>query len=169
MNSPSRRLLGLCLPAILACALDNSLTLIGQSPAYWDGNYAAANEASPTFNQLLQIHPAAFAGGAIVWAALFTGILLLLPDALALIVGIAITFGHTAGAASWLLWHFRFGYQMCNALFLVTAIALGVCIRYGWRAAPTGEYQLRGWNWPMRWLVAVILFSLGVYLFLWPR
>jgi hypothetical protein len=169
MNSPSRRLLGLCLPAILACSLDNTLTLIGQSPAYWAGNCAAANEASPTFNQLLQIHPAAFAAGAIVWIALFTGILLLLPDALSLILGIAITFGHTAGAATWLLRHFRFGYQMCNALFLVTAIALGLGIRYGWRAAPPGDYVLRGWNWPMRWLVGVLLFSLGVYLFLWPR
>lgn len=169
MNSPSRRLLGLCLPAILACALDDSLTLVGQSSAYWEGNYATANEASPTFNQLLRIHPAAFAGGGIVWAAMFTGVLLLVPDALAIVLCIAITFGHTAGAATWLLWHFRFGYQMCNGLFLAMAVVLGLGIRYGWRAAPAGEYQLRGWNRPMRWSVAIALFALAVYLFLWPR
>jgi hypothetical protein len=169
MKGVTRRLLGLCLPALLAWALDNSVTLVGQSPAYWAGNYAAVNEGSPTFNQLLQIHPTAFALGAVVWAGVFTGIILLLPDVLALIISIAVTLGHTVGAATWILYRFGYGYQMCNALFLGSAIALGLGIRYGWRAVPADEYDLRGWSWRRRWIVAALLFAVGTYLFLWPR
>ena len=169
MRGVTGRLLGLCLPALLAWALDNTLTLIGQSAEYWAGNYAAVNESSPTFNHLLQVHPAAFALGAVAWAGVFTGIILLLPDALALIIGIAVTLGHTVGAATWILWRFGFGYQTCNALFLGTAIILGLGIRYGWRAVPADEYHLRGWSWRRRWIVSALLFAVGAYLFLWPR
>jgi hypothetical protein len=169
MRGVRRRLLGLCLPALLAWALDNTLTLAGQSPAYWDGNYAAVNEASPTFNHLLQFHPAAFVLGAVVWAAVFIGIILLLPDVFALILSIAVTLGHTVGAATWILWRFGYGYQMCNALFLGAAAVLGLGIRYGWQAAPADEYDLGGWSLGRRWMAAAVLFAVGAYLFLWPR
>ncbi len=164
-----RRLLGLCLPPLLFWALDNTLTLIGQSADYWAGNYSAANEASPTFNQLLKIHPIAFVLGDIAWAAVFVGIILLLPDTLALIISIAVTFGHAVGAATWILWRFGYQYQASLALLLGSAIVLGLGIRYGWRAAPAEEYQLRGWSWRWRWIVSACLFAVGVYLYLWPR
>ena len=154
MRGVTGRLLGLCLPALLVWALDISFTLAGQSADYWSGHYALVNERSPTFNQWLQVHPAAFALGAIVWAGIFVGIILLLPDVLALIMSIAVTLGHTVGAATWLLWGFGYGYQLCNALFLCSAIALGLGIRYGWQAVPAGEYQLDGWSWRRRWIVA---------------
>lgn len=169
MRGVGRRLLGLCLPPLLAWALDISLTLIGQAPQYWAGDYSAVNEGSPTFNHLLAVHPLAFALGAAVWAGIFVAIVLLLPDALALIVSIAVTLGHAAGAATWIVWRFGFGYQMCNALFLGVAIALGVGIRYGWRATPEEPYELPGWSWRRRWTIAAALFAVAVYLFLWPR
>jgi hypothetical protein len=164
-----RRLLGLCLPPLALCALDGTLTLIGQSARYWAGDYARVNEGSPTFNHLLQIHPAAYVVGILVWAGVFVSILLLLPDTLALIVSIAVTLGHTVGAATWLLWRFHFGYQVCNGLFLTSAVILGLGIRWGWRAIPDREYRLQGWPWGLRWLLALVLFGVGVYLFLWPR
>jgi hypothetical protein len=169
MGGVGRRLTGLCLPPLLFCTLDGTLTAFGQSAEYWAGDYACVREGSPTFNHLLQIHPAVFAAGLLVWAAVFVGIILLLPDTLALIVSITVTFGHTVGAATWLLWRFQFGYQVCNGLFLASAVILGLGIRWGWRAVPDWEYQLRGWPWGLRWMLALGLFAVGVYLFLWPR
>ena len=66
---------------------------------------------SPTFKHLLEVHPVAFALGNAAWAASFVGVILLLPDVLALIASIAVTLGHTVGAATWILWRFHYGYQ----------------------------------------------------------
>lgn len=169
MSGVSNRLLGLCPPAALFCALDGTLTLAGQSAEYWSGNYSAVNETSPTFNHVLQTHPAAFAAVLMAWIAVFVGMILLVTDTLALILSVAITFGHTAGAATWLLWRFQYGYQACNALFLASAIGLGLGIRHGWGAEPRQKYRLGTWSWRRRTLAAVFLTAIGVYLFLWPR
>jgi hypothetical protein len=54
MNGVRQRFLGHCLPPMAFCLLDCTLTLAGQSAAYWGGAYGQVNEASPTFNHL---HP----------------------------------------------------------------------------------------------------------------
>lgn len=169
MTGLKQRFLGLCVPPVLLCLLDNALTLAGQSAEYWAGNYASVNEGSPTFYQLLQVHPAAFAAGGALWIAIFVAGILLLPDTLALIVSIAVTCGHTLGAASWIIWHFQFSYQVCNGLVLLSAVLLGVSIRWGWRAVPEQRYRLRGLFLWGRWGLVALLFGVGVYLFLWPR
>ena len=169
MGGFGSRIMGLCLPPLALCAVDGSITLAGQSTAYWSGNYAAVNEGSPTFNHLLQIHPGAFAVGLLIWAVVFVGLILLLPDTLALIVCIAVTFGHTVGAATWVLYRFRYGYQACNGLFLLSAALLGIGIRFGWRAAPAWPYRPPGWHPIVRWSVVAALFALGHNLFVWPR
>jgi hypothetical protein len=43
------RLRGLCLPPLGLACLDAALTLLGQSPEYWGGNYGQVSELSPTF------------------------------------------------------------------------------------------------------------------------
>ena len=169
MGGIGRRVLGLCLPPLVFCILDGAVTLLGQSVEYWSGDYVRVNEASPTFNHLLQIHPAVYVFGILVWAVVFVGIILLLPDTLALIVSIAVTFGHTVGAATWLLYRFHFGYQACNGLFLLSAVLLGLCIRLGGRASPAQEYRLPDWPPIVRWVLVAVLFGVGMYLFLWPR
>ena len=169
MTGFRNRLLGLCLPPLLLCALDVTATLLGQSAEYWAGDYLRVNEGSPTFNHLLQIHPLAFVVGIVAWIAVFVGIILLSPDVLALILSIAVTFGHAAGAATWLLWRFHYGYQALNGLWLASAVLLGLGIRYGWQAAPSCEYRISGWPYWLRWLLIAGLFAIGVYLFLWPR
>jgi len=169
MTGVKHRLLGLCLPPLVTWVLDSTLTLLGQSADYWAGNFAAVNEASPTFHQLLQWHPVAFILGCIVWAGIFVGVILLLPDTLSLIISIAVTFGHTVGAATWIVWRFGFQYQACLALLLGAAAILGLGIRHGWRASPAGEYRLAGWSSKWRWIISAMLIAVGVYLFLWPR
>src|SRR5262245_14870834 len=111
-----RRFVGLALPPIACCALDGAVTLAGQSPAYWQGHGAAANELSPTFHQLLVLHPVAFVAGLAAWAGVFSLGILLSPLTLALIFSIAIVFGHTVGAMSWLVQSGPHGYQLSNLL-----------------------------------------------------
>ena len=169
MTGVKNRLLGLCLPPLAFCTLDATLTLLGQSADYWAGNHVRANEASPTFSQLLQSHPAAFVVGNLMWAAMFVGLILLLPDALALIVSIVVTVGHTFGAATWLVVRFHCRYQSCMGLFLLSAILLGAGIYWGWRARPEQEFRLSGWRSILRWASSVLLIGIAVYLFLWPH
>jgi hypothetical protein len=164
-----RRLLGLCIAPALLCALDTTLTLCGQLPQYWAGNHAAVMEGSPTFNQLLQVHPAAFLLGGAVWLLIFVAGILLLPDALALILSIAVTLGHAAGASSWLYGRFPYSYQLCNGLYLLTAILIGVSIRWGWRAVPEESYQFRRLPSFLRWGLVLALVAVGAYTYLWPR
>ncbi len=164
----AHRLRGLCLPPLLFCLLDGALTLAGQSPEYWGGAHAQVNETSPTFHHLLQIHPAAFAIGLLAWCAVFIGLILLLPDTLALILCIAVTMGHTVGAATWLLWRFEFGYQACNGLFLLSAVILGLGIRWGWGATVAANPPTIHWPQSVRWTAIAVLLTVAAYLFLWP-
>lgn len=168
MGNLRRRLLGLCLPPIAFTILDATLTLAGQSSAYWGGVYTQVNEGSPAFHHLLTIHPWAFALGTLVWIGAFVALILLLPDTLALILSIATTFGHAVGAATWILWQFRYSYQACNALFLLSAIALGLGIRWGWHAAPPQDDRPALLSAPWRWAIVAVLFAVGIYVALWP-
>jgi hypothetical protein len=77
MSLFTRRLIGLCLPAVLVWSVDCTLTLCGQSEAYWadsrtrhtDGitslhHYSASvNEVGPTSHYLLALHPLAIRRG----------------------------------------------------------------------------------------------------------
>jgi hypothetical protein len=168
--SPSRRFIGLCLAPIIFCLLDNGLTVVGQDSRYWGGNYQLVNEGSPTFHHLLSIHPLAFVGGATAWIAIFVTIILLLPEAAAMVISAAVVLGHSVGAATWLLWHFRFGYQACNALFFVAAMAIVWSLRWTLKAPlPLGPMLWPSLSSTFRWLLIVVLFSAGAYLYLIPR
>lgn len=169
MTSVRSRLLGLCLTPLLCCGLDATLTLAGQASGYWAGDHTLVNEASPTFHDLLRLGPGYFLTGITVWATIFVGLILLVPDAAALVFSIAVTFGHTVGAATWLLYRFEFGYQLCNGLFLISAVALGLGIHYGWQARPAETYQPPIRQPVVRWLLIAALFATGIYLFVWPR
>jgi hypothetical protein len=161
---------GLCLPPLALASLDAGLTLLGQSPEYWDGNYSRVNELSPTFHHLLATHPLAFAAGFAGWGLTFTGLILLLPQTLALATSLAVAVGHTWGASTWLLDRFHYGYQACNGLFILTAFALALGIRWGWGAAPSQEgLAVAGLPPVLRWSVIAALLGLVIYLFLLPR
>ncbi len=169
VESVKQRFFGLCVPPLLLDLADNTLTLVGQPAEYWAGNYARVIEMSPTFHDLLRLHPAACVAGGLVWIMVFVGGILLLPRTLALIASIAVTLGHTVGTATWLLYRFHYGYQGANALFLGSAILIGLGIRWGWRALPDREYRLSTWPPLVRWALVGLCFGVGAYLFLWPR
>jgi hypothetical protein len=155
---------------MILAILDGALTLTGQSADYWAGNYGNVNEMSPTFNHLLSYHPLAFAAGWLGWVVVFCGLILLLPQTLALTTSIAVTVGHVLGSMTWLLYHLHYGYQICGYLHLATALILALGIRWGWGAEPRADVPA-GARLPgvLRWILIAMLFAVTVYLFLWPR
>ena len=169
MTGVGRRLLGLCLPPVAFCTLDAGITLLCQSNAYWGGEYFRVVEGSPSPNHLLQIHPAAFATGILLWEILFITVILLLPDVLALMASIVVTFGHAWGASSWLYTLFPYGYQCCMGLLLVSSITLGSGIYWGWQSRPVCQHPLSSWPVAARWTLILLAAGVAVYLFLWPR
>jgi hypothetical protein len=170
MGQFCRRLFGLCLSPAAAATLDAALTLRGQSAEYWAGNYAGVNELSPTFHHLLAYHPLAFVAGFLAWLLIFGTMILLLPRMLALAISLAVTIGHTWGATTWLLHRFHYGYQACEALFVLIARVSAVGIEGIWgteaEAAESVGSRLRP---PLRWGLVAVLSGIAGYLFLWPR
>jgi hypothetical protein len=93
------------LPALplAACAADVALTLHGQPESYWQGDYGSVIEGNPIPRWFLEVHPLAFAGLVLAWVGTIVVGLRVLPRRWAVTASLAIVFGHTVGAASWLL------------------------------------------------------------------
>jgi hypothetical protein len=166
----SRNAFWLLLPPIALCALDFGLTLYGQPSAYWEGDYSAVQEGSPSFAHYLATHPLMAVGAGALWIVIFSTVILLLPEKLALTATIAIVIGHMAGAASWLMYRFH-QYQLCNALMLVTSALVVVAFKQGQRTDSRSAFDwertgLPGW---VRWLVIATLIVLPTWWFLIPH
>lgn len=164
------RSLWLLVPPIVLCCLDNGLTLYGQSDAYWSGNYADVNELSPSFASYLSTHPLAFVAAVLLWIGIFSALIAILPEKLAMTISICVALGHMTGAASWLAYRFR-SYQACNALFLLTALAIVCGFNLG--RSETGQTlldwsRLRAPAWT-RWVIAAVLAALPIWWFLIPH
>jgi hypothetical protein len=163
-----RRLFGLCLVPVLLAALDGWVTLQGQPKEYWAGNHLQVIEGSPTFHKLLTHGPIAYISGLSGWVLAFVGMILLMPQTLALAVSIAITLGHAIGASSWLV-DTRYGYQLYSGMCVFAAIGLAVGIRWGWRAEPQNDAPLgRRLHVGLRWLIIAALCGIEGY-YLWPH
>ena len=168
MSGVKRRFLGLCLPVILAGSLDATLTLCGQSPAYWAGDYQQVNELGGFLNQLLRIHPLAFIAFECFQFVVVSCFILLVTDSLALLVSIASVFNAVLGASTWIL-PTSHGYVLTDVLFLSAALLLTIGIRYGWQARPAEKYELK-WLSPLwRGILALAITGVYVYLITWPH
>lgn len=169
-DSPlSLRSLWLLAPPILMSCLDNGLTLNGQSSRYWEGNYAAVNEWSPSFHYFLSIHPLAFAGMTLVWMAIFSTLIAILPEKAGMTVSITVVLGHMIGAGSWP--PFRGSYQLGSALILSTSIVIVTSFSLGrcGTGQPILDWSCTGLPSWTRWAIAVGLFCLPVWWFLIPH
>jgi hypothetical protein len=161
-----RRFFGLCIPPLVLGLVDGSLTLAGQSSFYWE-NYLAVNEANPVFASLLRVHPLAFLAGAAAWLAMLCTMIVVLPRLAALILSIAITFGHTIGSGNWLLDHFELGYHLANGYYLLSACALGLGISYAMgRGLPDDDVLDVPAN--MRAKIGSAVFAVGALIWLFP-
>ena len=91
--------------ALLALAgfLDVTLTLIGQSPQYWAGDYSKAREGNPLAEPLLTWNPWAFAAAASAWVVALVVVLHFWKHRFAEWVALVAFAGHTFGGAAWIL------------------------------------------------------------------
>jgi len=124
-----------CIPPIVLCLIDSTITLIGQSAEYWQGNYELANEGCPPMCVMLQMHPLAFEGAIFAWIFAFVAVLLLVPRWLGRSLSIAILLGHTWGTYTWLEFRFHYGYWTMIALFLFSGLLTGLCFEKSERVA----------------------------------
>jgi len=160
----------LLLPPIAMCLLDNGITLYGQSNAYWNGNYADVNELSPSFAHFLSIHPLAFLGAVLLWIVIFSTLILLLPEKLALMLMVAIVIAHMAGAASWLVYRFH-SYQSGNLLVLVTSVLIVFAFKRGQNTDGLSAFNWERTGFPswVRWLVILGLAAIPVWWYIVPH
>jgi len=120
----------LCLPPLFFCLLDQALTLWNQSGAFWNGEYVLAIETNPIAYRLLSQHPALYLAGLVVWITLFLVLIISLSSRLAMILCVAITYGHLWGTMGWLVVPcavtgcYSFAYTFSLALIIVSAILL---------------------------------------------
>jgi hypothetical protein len=144
MTDSKRRLVGMGIPFALAFLPDTVLSIFSHS-VIADGLL---------FRALARLHPEADILGYVAWAGAIVGLLLLTPELLAVILTIAVVFGHVVGAyfqltvflGSW--W-----YQAANGLFLLAAVALGTGLTWSARAASVAEHTVSGKPLPawLRW------------------
>jgi hypothetical protein len=109
----------------LATALvDKGLTLFGQSPEYWDGDYLRVHEANPWMRPLLETHPANYLLGSLLYFLLWLIPVVLLPKRAAMVLSVWVTIAHAQGARTWMYNVFDVPYLLHNAFNLVVAILL---------------------------------------------
>jgi hypothetical protein len=182
MSPFSRRLVGLCLPPILVWSFDCTLTLCGQSEAYWSGartrhtdgitslhSYGSSvNEVSPTSRYLLALHPLADVAGTVLAMLVLCSLIMLLPGTLALVTCLAATLGHTWGATTWLS-RFQHGFQIGNGFFLFVAVGLTAGLQTWYAGGQPASLLAPRLPLRLRWLLIGVLSVVFIYLCLWPR
>ena len=171
MATWQRRLIGLGLPCILTWVLDVGLTLQGQPPEYWAGDYARTSEGASFYRRLYTLHPAAGVGGQFLFISLIAGLLVLLPEVLAVVLALAAVFGNTYGASSWvtaaLITRSAWGratpmnwYQASNGMFLASAILAGVGVHWVVRSSKLqGHVEARHLAEWQRWMVVSLFLA----------
>jgi hypothetical protein len=131
-----RRRLWLCLPPLLAFVCDAALTLAHQPVQYWQGDYTAVWEGNPLVRTLMEFGPAATLAAGLAYALAFCTALLWLRTTLARVLAFLLTFGHSVGAASWLI-------GIYGVAGVVAAVGLALVmerlLRYSWLRAGGGD------------------------------
>jgi hypothetical protein len=94
--------LWLCVAPTALSFLDTALTLWGQAPEYWAGDYTRCREGNPVLRWCLEQHPAAALAESAAWVVLFGAAVLVLPWRAAKVLALAVALGHVVGASSWL-------------------------------------------------------------------
>jgi hypothetical protein len=163
----ARHLYLLMAPAF-ACLLDAAVTLNGQPPEYWAGNYDAVHELSPDVRTILTVGPTVFYSFVAIWLLAMAASIVLLPKTTALALASAITIGHCAGATTWILWRRPYGYQIGIACCVIAGILLAFSVRraFPYLATQDAKQRLNPW---LRWSLVAIIIALPAYMFLYPH
>jgi hypothetical protein len=129
-----RRRWWLVAPAVASITVDVALTFLGQSAAYWSGNYVAAVEANPLAHPLLASSPWLFVGVAAVWALCVGAVVLGWRHPVSNGVAVIITIAHAVSGSTWLVRLGPCGWVAAVAYLAVFAEFAWWC----WRHVDTG-------------------------------
>lgn len=97
-----RHRLWLLMPAAVLCVADVGLTLTGQPPAFWGGDYGSAVEANPVAYPLLTRSPWLFVVLAAVWLVAFSVVVICWRHPATGWLAMFVAAAHAVGGASWL-------------------------------------------------------------------
>lgn len=109
---------------LVTCLTDKALTLLGQSPEYWNGDYLQVYEANPLVRTLLEIHPGCYSLGSLLYILLWLIPVVLLPKRTALVLSVWVTIAHAQGARTWMYNVFHLPYLLHNGFNLIVAVLL---------------------------------------------
>jgi hypothetical protein len=157
---------------LLAFSFDIGLTMHGQPAEYWAGDYSQTTEGAPFFRKLYKRHPLVAAAGDVLWAAIILTWILLLPEVLAVILTIAIVFGHTAGGYTWLGLGFECRwFQTLHGVLLISASVLGVGVHWSLRSARLDgpNPKQKRLHPAVRWSLLGVATAIACYMFLIPQ
>lgn len=115
--SGRRRLLLCAGPAALSLC-DLSVTLYGQSPEYWSGDYSQVTEGNPLPRWLLEQSPSALIAAIAAWIVLYCITICCLRDSPARFVSSCIVLGHSLAVATWWVNSGPAGFAGCAALIV---------------------------------------------------
>lgn len=123
MVSKLKRRLVLLTPAYLACLVDETVTILNQPAAYWNGNLQAGDEANPIGAALMRSHVSGIFLVSFAWLIAIGVIGYLVPERLVKLFTLVILIAHTSGAISWITPHYGFWYSIAfiivnSALFI---------------------------------------------------
>ncbi len=125
----------LLLPAVVVYSIDVTLTLAGQDDAYWRGDYGLAIEGNPLVRPVLAYSPWLFIGAALVWAVLFSAVVLLWRHRAAEGLAVLLTVGHTFGGASWLVRSGVIGWPFVVLYLVLVCIGIRWCWGRAWNGS----------------------------------
>jgi hypothetical protein len=121
---PSKYHLWLCVPILISYIFDHVLTLMGQSNAYWAGDYTIVNELNMLANWFLRIHPFAFVLFSIIVFFLYAAIIVIIPLKFAKTLSIYLVMAHTYGGFHWLKYTFNVEYSIRFGLLIIPTVLL---------------------------------------------
>ena len=119
--------LWLCVPFVVICLVDASITLHGQDLQYWSGNTSTPNEVFPLFAKALHRSPFVFVAAIAAWIIVFSVAILFLPNLFSEIMALTLVSGHTWGTMTWLVYDAKVRYEVTLVVFVVSSSLFVTC------------------------------------------
>ena len=123
----SKRRRWLCVPPIVYCLFDHSITMVSQPDVYWSGHLEFAQEANPLVNFVMVRSHLFYHLLPFVWLAIVSLVILKVPRSLALWISLSVTLGHMFCACTWFYFK-EGGYYLSLLVCLSCAGVLSVSL-----------------------------------------
>lgn len=122
----SKDRLWLCLPVMMTCLLDVSLTLLGQPAEYWITSFSVVNEANPICRLLLTVHPLLFVLYNLCELLIVSVMIMAFPVLVSKTISVFYTIGSAKAIYYWMVGSLHYSFFISNMVLIFPAIIL-VC------------------------------------------